>query len=103
MITVCMLPTDKVIFHQLYEQFPESITETDVESSFDGTSLLQVAIEISKLTLPIVASIWVAKFNKNNVIAIKDKNGREITAQIAKPLTLNEVKELLKVNQDDDA
>lgn len=96
MITVILPESEKEMFKSIYELYPENIDEIRVDSSFDGVSLLQVFLEITLAVIPTIASILIAKNNRNLIITIKDKNGREITAPIKEALEKDELAEFLK-------
>lgn len=89
------------LFEEIIQQYPDSIDVDEVEYAFDGQTIYQVFLEITKATLPIVASILVSKEGKGKIIEIK-KNGIEIKAPIKEGLTLEQVMELLKglLNED---
>ena len=99
MISIFLPNDEKDTFIQLYENYPESISETKIINSFDGSDLIQLFIEITKYTLPVVASILVAKLSKSNVITIKNKNGQEITVTLKDALTIDQVKEIIALNE----
>ena len=83
------------LFETIMKNEPDSIDVEEIEYSFDGGSFLQVFVDITEFTLPVIASILVSKRGKNKVIVVK-KDGMEISIPIDRELTVEEMKEFLE-------
>ena len=81
-------------------QLPD-YTQVVEPSNLDGEAIIQLFIEINKVTAPLVAGIILAYINSNK-IKIK-KNGINITMLLTKKnlKKVDLVKELLKIGEDD--
>ena len=104
MITLEVRVEEAAIFDPLREKFQKEIKYYQEEESFDGVTIMQMVIELTEVTLPLIASIIIAKINTKNSITVKCKNGTEITANISEAKTLEQVETLLllKCKDDDD-
>lgn len=89
------------LFEPIIKQYPDSIDIDEIEYSFDGTELLQVFLEITQLTLPIIASILISKQNKGRIVEIKNGD-KEIKVPINEELSLEETMLLLEKCFDDE-
>lgn len=94
MIVVNIKKDDISLFEEIIQQYPDSIDVDEVKYAFDGQTVYQIFLEITKITLPIIASILISREGKEKIITIK-KSGKEITAPIKEELTIEELKELL--------
>lgn len=76
-------------------------TQVVEPSNLDGEAIIQLFIEINKITAPLVAGIILAYINSNK-IKIK-KNGINITMLLTKKnlKKVDLIKELLKIGEDD--
>lgn len=76
-------------------------TQVVEPSNLDGEAIIQLFIEINKVTAPLVAGIILAYINSNK-IKIK-KNGINITMLLTKKnlKKVDLIKELLKMGEDD--
>lgn len=81
-------------------QLPD-YTQVIEPSNLDGEAIIQLFIEINKVTAPLVAGIILAYINSNK-IKIK-KNGINITMLLTKKnlKKVDLVKELLKIGEDE--
>jgi hypothetical protein len=81
-------------------QLPD-YTQVVEPSNLDGEAIIQLFIEINKVTAPLVAGIILAYINSNK-IKIK-KNGINITMLLTKKnlKKVDLVKELLKIGEDE--
>ena len=81
-------------------QLPD-YTQVVEPSNLDGETIIQLFIEINKVTAPLVAGIILAYINSNK-IKIK-KNGINITMLLTKKnlKKVDLVKELLKIGEDE--
>lgn len=81
-------------------QLPD-YTQVVEPSNLDGEAIIQLFIEINKVTAPLVAGIILAYINSNK-IKIK-KNGINITMLLTKKnlKKMDLIKELLKIGEDE--
>lgn len=97
-----VLEVEKQNVHILQEliQLPD-YTQVVEPSNLDGEAIIQLFIEINKVTAPLVAGIILAYINSNK-IKIK-KNGINITMLLTKKnlKKVDLVKELLKIGEDE--
>lgn len=89
------------LFNTIINNYPDNIEIDDVEFSFDGASILQICIDLTKFIVPIVASILISKTGKSKILSIK-KNGVDINIPINKELNIEEVEALLQRYIDDE-
>lgn len=96
-----VLEVEKQNVHILQEliQLP-NYTQVVEPSNLDGEAIIQLFIEINKVTAPLVAGIILAYINSNK-IKIK-KNGINITMLLTKKnlKKVDLIKELLKIGED---
>lgn len=97
-----VLEVEKQNVHILQEliQLP-NYTQVVEPSNLDGEAIIQLFIEINKITAPLVAGIILAYINSNK-IKIK-KNGINITMLLTKKnlKKVDLIKELLKIGEDE--
>ena len=97
-----VLEVEKKNVHILQEliQLP-NYTQVVEPSNLDGEAIIQLFIEINKVTAPLVAGIILAYINSNK-IKIK-KNGINITMLLTKKnlKKVDLIKELLKIGEDE--
>lgn len=97
-----VLEVEKQNVHILQEliQLP-NYTQVVEPSNLDGEAIIQLFIEINKVTAPLVAGIILAYINSNK-IKIK-KNGINITMLLTKKnlKKVDLIKELLKIGEDE--
>lgn len=93
-ITIVLENEDADILDELKNHESESLDELFIDSSFDGSSIIQAIINISNSTIPIIVSIIIAVVNRNRTIKII-KNGVEITIPVKKELTTEEAMEII--------
>ena len=101
MITIYLPESEKRMFSELYEQYPDSIDDIGIVNSFDGTTLLQIILEITRITIPVIASILISRNNRQLIFNAKGKDGSEITVPIREALSIEELMELLKQYSDE--
>ncbi len=93
MITFLVAENDLDIFNEINEICPEQVHYINIEASLDGQAAMQVIVEISKVTIPLLASIIINYIN-NRKIVIKE-NGKEITTFLKERLSYEQIKEIL--------
>lgn len=87
----------------LKNQLDQFITEEIVTYKFDGAEIIQLLIEITKVTAPVIAGVLIGKLESGK-ITVK-KNGIEMTTKLTKK-GINKIKlaeELLKLDNDDES
>ena len=93
-ITIVLENEDADILDDLKKHESDSLDELLIDSSFDGSSIIQAIINISNSTIPIIVSIIIAIVNRNRTIKIV-KNGVEIIIPVKKELTTEEAMEII--------
>ena len=95
MLQIIMNEDDVKLFDKISEEQPGTVIKTSVIASFDGADMVQLFVEITKFTLPVLASILIANIDRTKSFKYK-KDNVEVEIPIEKNFSIEQAMELIK-------